>query len=125
MPFFCLGTVAGLYLSLYLGCCEEEVGAFCLVILLGQVVGAADSLDALSSGGGHMSVAAGFVLLDTAAVVVVMGRCLVILTPHTASTTSTVVLPPSTRLLLTLTMLLLRMMPNWLQPLVLLVFDTE
>ena len=45
---------------------------FSLVILLGQVVGATYSFDALSSVGGHMSVAAGFVLLDTA-VGVVMG----------------------------------------------------
>ena len=48
--------------------------AFWLVILLGQVVGAADSFDTPSSGGGHMSVA---VDLDTA-VSVVMGRYLVI-----------------------------------------------
>ena len=47
------------------------------LIPLGQVVGAADFFDALSSGSGHMSVAAGFVLLDTT-VDVVMGRCLVI-----------------------------------------------
>ena len=98
--------------------------AFCLIILLGQVVGAADSLDTLSSGGGHMSVAAGFVLLDTA-VGVAMGRCLVELTPHMASAASTVILPPPARLLLMLTMLLLWMMPNWLLPLLLLVFDSE
>ena len=66
-----------LCLALYLNCREGDVGAFSLVILLGQVLGAADSFDALSLGGGHMSVAAGFVLLDTA-VGVVMGRCLVI-----------------------------------------------
>ena len=50
---------------------------FWLVIPLGQVVGAANVFDALSSGGGQMSVAAGFVLLDTA-VGVVMGRFVVI-----------------------------------------------
>ena len=53
-------------------CC---LGRF--VILLGQIVGAADSFDGLNSGGGHMSVAAGFVPLDTA-VDVVTRRCLVI-----------------------------------------------
>ena len=51
--------------SLYLDCREGDVRAFWLVIFLGQVVGAADSFDALSSGGGHMSVSTGFVLLDT------------------------------------------------------------
>ena len=50
---------------------------FWLVVLLGKIVVAADSFDALSSGGRHMSNAADFVLLDTV-VVVVMGRCLVI-----------------------------------------------
>ena len=95
-----------------------------LAILLGQVVGAANSFDALSSDGGHMSVSADFVLLDTA-VGVVMGRCLVIGTLHTDSAASTVVLPLSARLLLMLTMLLVLMMPNWLLPLLLLVFDSE
>ena len=71
------GRRCWLCLALYLGCREGDVGAFWLVILLGQVVGAADFFDVLSSGGGHMSVAAGFVLLDTA-VGVVMGRRLVI-----------------------------------------------
>ena len=66
-----------LCLALYLGCREGEAGPFWFVILLGQVVGAADFSSALSSGGGHMSVAAGFVPLNTAAGVV-MGRCLVI-----------------------------------------------
>ena len=60
----------------YFGCREKDVGPFWLVILLGQVAGATDSFDALSSGGGHMSVATGFVLLDTA-ISVIMGRCLV------------------------------------------------
>ena len=50
---------------------------FWLVILLGRVVGATNSFGALSSGGGHMSVAAGFVLFDTA-VGFIMRRCLVI-----------------------------------------------
>ena len=95
-----------------------------LVILLGHVVGAGDSFDALSSGGDHISVAVGVSLLDTA-VRVVMGRWLVIRTPHTTSAASTVVLPPSARLLLMLTMLLLLMMPNWLLALLLLVFDSE
>ena len=72
-----------------------------------------------------MSVAAGFVLLNTV-VGVVMGRCLVIWIPRTtASAAPTVVLPPSARLLLMLNMLLLLMMPNWLLPLLLLVFDSE
>ena len=66
-----------LCLALYLGCHEGDVGTFWLVMLLGQVVGAADSFDALSSVGGPISVATGFVLLDTT-VGVVMGRCLVI-----------------------------------------------
>ena len=51
--------------------------ALWLFILLIQVVGAADSFDALGSSGGYMSVCAGFVLLDTA-VGVVMGRYLMI-----------------------------------------------
>ena len=96
---------------MYLGCREGDVGAFWRVILLGKILGAADSFGALSLGGGHMSVATGFVLLDTA-VGVVMGRSLVILTPHTVSAASTVILPPSTRLLLMLTMLLVLMMPK-------------
>ena len=48
-----------------------------LVILLEKVVGAAHFFKALKSGGGHMSVDAGFALLNTA-VSVVMGRYLVI-----------------------------------------------
>ena len=64
-------------LALYLGFREGDVGAFWLVIFLGQVVGIADSVDALTSNGGHVSVAAGFVLLD-AAVGIVMGGYLVI-----------------------------------------------
>ena len=74
---FLPGRRRWLWLALYLDCREGDVGAFWLVILHGQIVGAADSFDTLSSGGGHMSVAAGFVLLDTA-VGVVMGRCLMI-----------------------------------------------
>ena len=62
---------------MYLGCHEGDVRPFWLVILLGQVVGAADSLDSPSSSGGHMSVAVGFVLLGTA-VDVVMRRFLVV-----------------------------------------------
>ena len=88
-------------------------------------MGAADSFDMLSSGGGHTSVACGFVLLNTA-VDVVTGRCLVISTPHLASVApAVVVLPPSARLLLMLTMLLLLRMPNWLLPMLLLVLDSE
>ena len=71
------GRCCWLCRTLYLRCREGYVGAFWLVILLGQVVGAANSFDALSSGGDHMVVIVGFVLLDTA-VGVVMGRCLVI-----------------------------------------------
>ena len=43
---------------------------------------------------------------------------------HTASA-AFLVWPPSARLLLMVTMLLLLMMPNWLLPLLLLVFDSE
>ena len=68
------GRLYALCLYLYLGCREGDVGAFWLVILLGQVVGASDSLGPPSLGGGYMSVAAGFVLLHTA-VGVDMGRC--------------------------------------------------
>ena len=71
-----------------------------------------------------MSVAAGFVLLNTA-VGVVMGHCLVIWTPHTAFAASAVDLPPPARLLLMLTLLLLLMMPDWLLTVLLLVFDSE
>ena len=71
------GRRCWLCLVLYLGFREGDVGASWPVILLGQVVGAADFFDALSSGGSHMSVAADFVLLDTA-LGIVMGRCLVI-----------------------------------------------
>ena len=69
------GPRCWLCLALYLGCREGDVGAFWLVILLAQVVGAADSFDALSLSSGHMSVDAGFMLLDTA-VGVVMECCL-------------------------------------------------
>ena len=71
------GRRCWLCLASYIGCREGDVGEFWIVILLKQVVGVADSFDALSSGGGHMSVFAGFLLLGTA-VGVVMGRCLVI-----------------------------------------------
>ena len=73
---FLPGRRCWLCFAWYLGCREGDVGAFWLIILLGQAVDAADSFEALSSGGGYMSIAAGFVLLDTA-VGVVMGRCLV------------------------------------------------
>ena len=68
------GRLYALCLYLYLGCHEGDVGAFWLVILLGQVVGASDSFGPPSLGGGYISVAADFVLLHTA-VGVDMRRC--------------------------------------------------